>query len=367
MDHRTDIYSLGATLYELLTLTLPFGGDTTAELLSRILLEDPVPPRRLDRAVPRDLSVICQKAIEKQPGRRFQSAAEFADDLRRWMGHETIRARPPSVFSRARKWAKRHPAVAATAVLVPLALMLTGWFARESVLASRRVTDLEGEQVKQSQRLRHVERARYFGELSEAYRTGKSSPGSVRERPPGPYTFEERLILSRNDVYRGRLEFDAAINAMAATRDGRYAAFGLANGSVVLHDLEREREVWRLDDLGEEPSSIEFAPDGRSLLVIGKEGLIHDIEAVSARAVERVVDIKNRPRSASFRSDGQRLALQSSHQVVVVDLKDWRTWCKITFEHYGVQSAKYRPSTSEIYVAHGGRVRRFSDDRSRLI
>jgi serine/threonine protein kinase/Flp pilus assembly protein TadD len=125
VDHRADIYALGVTLYELLTLTPAFPGESREEVLGKITTTDPVSPRKLDRAIPRDLETIVLMAMEKDPARRYQSARELADDLRRFLNHEPVRARPAKLAQRARKWSRRHPAVVRSAVLV-LALVAAG-------------------------------------------------------------------------------------------------------------------------------------------------------------------------------------------------------------------------------------------------
>jgi serine/threonine protein kinase len=110
VDHRTDIYSLGATLYELLTLQPAFPGDDRQQLLRQIAFDEPRPPRRIDSSIPPELETIVMKALEKNPADRFATAQDMADDLRRYLEDKPIRARQPSVRQRITKWARRHPA-----------------------------------------------------------------------------------------------------------------------------------------------------------------------------------------------------------------------------------------------------------------
>jgi serine/threonine protein kinase len=111
LDHRTDIYSLGSTLYELLTLRPPFDGTDRQTLLDQILNDEPRPLRTLRKSVPAELETIVLKCLEKEADRRYATAQELAEDLRRFLGHEPIRARPATPAQRLRKWARRHPAV----------------------------------------------------------------------------------------------------------------------------------------------------------------------------------------------------------------------------------------------------------------
>src|SRR5207245_7941430 len=96
IDHRTDVYSLGVTLYELLTLEPVFNGRDRQELLRQIAFEEPCPPRRLNRAIPAELETIVLKALEKNPQERYASAGELADDLGHFLQDEPIRARRPT-------------------------------------------------------------------------------------------------------------------------------------------------------------------------------------------------------------------------------------------------------------------------------
>jgi serine/threonine protein kinase len=126
VDHRTDVYSLGATLYELLVLRPAFAGNDRQELLRQIAFEEPRPPRRVNKAIPAELETIVLKAMEKNPADRYATAQELADDLRRYLMHEPIRARRPSLVQRARKVARRHPGVTVTAAVALVAGLLLG-------------------------------------------------------------------------------------------------------------------------------------------------------------------------------------------------------------------------------------------------
>jgi serine/threonine protein kinase len=118
IDHRTDVYSLGATLYELLTLRSAFDGRDREELLRQIAFEEPSPPRRVNKAIAAELEIIILKAMEKNPAERYATAQELAADLRRFLDGRPIQARRPGLSQRASKWAKRHLAAVVTAAIL---------------------------------------------------------------------------------------------------------------------------------------------------------------------------------------------------------------------------------------------------------
>jgi hypothetical protein len=136
-----DIYALGAILYELLTGRPPFRGASVLETLEQVRTQEPVPPRVLQLKTPRDLETICLKCLHKQALKRYATAAELADDLRRYQTGEPIRARPVGVLERTTKWARRHKALSAIALL--LVLLTVG-----AVVAATYYSDLAQKNVK---------------------------------------------------------------------------------------------------------------------------------------------------------------------------------------------------------------------------
>lgn len=118
VDHRADVYSLGATLYEMLSLAPIFSGSDRPTLLLQILNDDPRPLRQIDRAIPVELETIVLKATAKSPAERYATAGEMAADLRRYLDEIPILARRPTLVDRARKWMRRHPSFVGAAVLL---------------------------------------------------------------------------------------------------------------------------------------------------------------------------------------------------------------------------------------------------------
>jgi len=190
VDHRTDVYSLGATLYELLTMEPVFAGSDRQELLRQIAFEEPRPPHRINKAIPAELETIVIKAMEKNPADRYATAKELADDLRRFLADEPIRARSAGVTRRLRTWGRRHPAwVAATAAALTMAIALLsgsiGWVAndravRAEATAAEIKTALDDSQ--EWQQRRRVPEALSAARRAKAALAGGHADATLRRR-----------------------------------------------------------------------------------------------------------------------------------------------------------------------------------------
>lgn len=137
IDGRTDVYSLGATLYEMLALRPPFDGRTAAELIQQISDREPPHPREHDPRIPRDLETIVLKALAKRPSDRYADAAELAEDLTRFIGHEPVLARRIGPIGRAWRLARRHPAVALVSTAATIAVVTVATVAYVRVVKER--------------------------------------------------------------------------------------------------------------------------------------------------------------------------------------------------------------------------------------
>jgi tetratricopeptide (TPR) repeat protein/predicted Ser/Thr protein kinase len=174
LTSATDVYGVGAVLYQLLTGHSPFAGGTTYQTIKLLLETEPRPPRLLNRKIDRDLSTICLKCLEKDPQRRYSSALALAEDLERWLKHEPIRARHTGVFTRGKKWLRRNPTTAALITVVTVALAGLLWelprvkeqrvLVRRAKLSEQEKARLEAEQTNNP--------AAY-----EAYLRGRAFPG----------------------------------------------------------------------------------------------------------------------------------------------------------------------------------------------
>jgi tetratricopeptide (TPR) repeat protein len=191
-----DVYGLGAILYETLTGRPPFVAETGVATLGLVLSDEPVPPRRLQPTVPRDLETICLKCLRKEPGRRYATAQDLADDLRRFRAGEPVRARPVGTAERVVRWCRRHPGVAglvAALVLVFLAGsagVLWQWQkARRNAADYQRERDVALQENQRAERQLQAVRAH----VDRLDRLGRDQMGRRGEFRTGQVVLEEAL------------------------------------------------------------------------------------------------------------------------------------------------------------------------------
>ena len=278
---RSDVYALGAMLYELLTARPPFLAATALETMKLVAERDPVAPRVLNPSAPRDLETICLKCLQKEPAHRYASAEALAEDLARWQRHEPIHARPSTAWEHARKWARRHPARAG---LVALALFATIAITSVLLLTTSRVTR-ERDITRQNLYAADVARAAQALEDADYHlaRTALSAhaPASGQEELRG---FEWRWLWQRvqgdaRKVFPAHL---SRVNSVAWSTDGRFVVSAGADGVTKLWDAVQERLLRTVeepeipltaytDQLHEMPKEAvlhraAFSPDSRTLL-----------------------------------------------------------------------------------------------------
>jgi WD40 repeat protein len=282
-----DIWALGAILYELLTGRPPFKAATTMDTLLQVIGSDPVSPKALNNKVSRDLETICLKCLEKQPARRYQTALELAEDLRRWQAGEPINARPASLVERTLKWAKRRPAqaVAVAVSVLAAAVLLVGGLgfahqqeehARELGRALDEARTAGAAEQKRAAQLALAEKAerQRSGELAGALKTTESerqrAEKALRETKvqAGNLALERGLALcDQGDVDTGMLWFVRGLELAPADEDSLRAVLraNLAAWRGQLSMLHARLEhKWETT-----PTSVKaaaFSPDGQTIL-----------------------------------------------------------------------------------------------------
>jgi tetratricopeptide (TPR) repeat protein len=246
LDHPTDIYSLGVTLYELLTLQSAFSGQDRKRLMRQILEEDPRPPRQLNQAVPKDLETIILKAVAKEASARYATAGELAEDLRRFLNTEPIRARRPSLLERTAKWSRRHRSIvgaaAAALVVAVLALsvstaLVSRAYQREATQRDRAEANLElvaEEWVGLLDRVHSTS-----GQLQEAV---ASWDAAVQLNPQSPVCFRSRgwAHLKNGDVEQAIADHGVALhldpNDRTTYKSRAYAYFEIGELDRAIED-----------------------------------------------------------------------------------------------------------------------------------
>lgn len=256
----TDVYALGAMLYELLVGRAPFVAATGVETILQVLHHDPLPPRRLQPTVPVDLETICMKCLEKEPRRRYPSAAALATDLDHYLKGEPIRARPISVWSRGSKWVRRNPALAGLAAA--LVLVVLGSFVTLAALYS------QAEEARQRQEELALIAQRDRDEAVRA--NGAFERANDGTQAIVDFFFKDLLGAARPDRPGGRASvtlleaLDRAEAGMAARFQGRpgfegsvrhalgAAYFALNQASKALRQFQRDLELRGQGDTAED-------------------------------------------------------------------------------------------------------------------
>jgi WD40 repeat protein/tRNA A-37 threonylcarbamoyl transferase component Bud32 len=347
---HTDVYALGAILYECLTGRPPFKGATMLETLEQVRQRDPVPPRHLQPKVPRDLEIICLKCLQKEPPRRYVSSEALAGDLHRYLDGEPILAKAVGPWERAVKWARRRPAVAALAALVVVVAVagLAGilWKWQEAVTA-------RGQEA--------VQKAAAL----EAWGKEKEAREAAQEAKTRAETAEQATKRKNEQLERRAYvtNIGAAARALAAN-DVALARDYLGTCKPALrhwewYHLRRQCQAERFSVWNAE--SFAFSPGGDSPRAIGKRLATLDSLSVRFRdadaghEVEVVKVALEADRYPVFSPDCKRLALVSrlEKRLTLRDLASGKDLWSVTDFQTPLQTAAFSPDGSRLAVAGG--------------
>lgn len=369
-----DVYGLGAVLYVLLTGQPPFDDSHLVTLLEHIRRREPVPPRRLNPRVEGDLEQVCLKALAKQPGDRYGSAREFADDLQRCLSGEGVRARPLPWWRRRWRWVLRHPDLAVVAGLILLAAVSLLWLlgvqtARVQTLrrsladsvqaaqggaaaaaADRRdaerlrksAAELEAEAaahraeaIEQRRRARESAYAAAIYRAERAWQAGDSTEFSrlldeqlPRADEPDVRGFEW-FLLDRQRPCPERLEtFVGPVRSVAYSPNGRRLAAAGDPGTIQVWDTQTGQVVASWLSLTT-TRDLAFAPDGRRLAAVGDDGRLRlystgesapEVWPVATVPVWQVAFVGDGPLLATCDQDGQVRLLDRQQGTIVATL-----------------------------------------------
>jgi WD40 repeat protein/serine/threonine protein kinase len=339
-----DVYSLGATLYALLTGRPPFQSASAIDTLKQVLEKEPVSPREFDGSVPRDLETITLKCLEKQPSRRYESAQTLADELNRYLSGRPILARPVSRSEHCYRWCRRNPVVAslsaaAAALLVSVAIISTLAYRREAGLrknvetqskATAAALDAETIARQQAQRQTRVAdsvrlAAQAREELSEHPQRSlllarEAVQTTLQHNEPTLPVAEETLHNVAQQVGGIPLAgHTAPVGQMAVTADSHFLVTGGNDYTIRVWDLTKPDPsnaptILRMLPNTEAPThqdlhTLSLSPDSRWVVATGnfkdRGPYVWDLHAADPQNSLRIGQFETTGRWASFRSDGQ--------------------------------------------------------------
>jgi WD40 repeat protein len=328
-DRRGDVYSLGLTLYELLALRPAFEEKDRHRLIKRVTTEEPPRLDRLNPQVPCDLVTIVHKAIGREPGRRYQTAADLAADLQRFLDDEPIRARRTSARERCWRWCKRNPGVAGLTTAVFVLLAAVAAVASAGYVQTRLALNGEAEQRAAAE----VAEGKAKDEAQRSTRLWYAASINLAQRGWNNANIAQlRTLLAETEEYPDRgfewyywqrmchlelftlIGHRAEIRAVSWSPDGRRLATGSADGTAKVWDAASGRQLLTLKGHTSPLWSVSWSPDGQRLATASEDGTAKVWDAAGAREMLTLKGHTNWVTSVSWSPDGKRLATGSGRR-----------------------------------------------------
>lgn len=350
-DRRSDVYSLGVVLFELLTGERPFRGNVRM-LLDQVLHEDPPSLRKLDQSVPRDLETIALKCLSKEPMRRFETAASLADDLNRWLEGTPITARPVWRIERAWRWCQRNPVMAGlwtSTVLFLLALGIGGTlFGLQQANDAIREAELRGEADDQRKLAVSAQREAQANE-QDAHAARIQADREADAALENLKTAERNAYIS-DMLLAQRAWEDVNVRRLRQLLD-RYRRRGdLKRFEWGYWDRLAHREYLTLDGYG----SVRFSPDGHKVATATSKNTAGVWDALTGKALLSLVGHTKAITCVAFSPNGQLLATASADKTIKLwNAVDGKNLLTLTGHEASVQSVRF--SSNGTYLASAAR------------
>jgi WD40 repeat protein/serine/threonine protein kinase len=364
VDARSDLYSLGLTLYEFLALQPAFRATDRNQLIRQVMREEPTPPRRLNTAIPRDLETIVLKAMARDPAHRYQTAAELAIDLQRFVEDRPIRARRVGQVEQFWRWCRRNPVVAslgaaAASLLVAVAVSATVVAVQSYRLArqeERLKSEAENRADVEAKAKEELETNLYFHRITLAHRelSADNLGGALKlldACPPELRAWEWDYLMRRCRVEPVALHDTTEVYSIAFRPDGEQLASAGRDGKVKVWDVRTRKVIHELS--GHQPSyafSVAFGPpDGRYLASAGADRKVRLWDLTTEREVfcgdgqpgEQV----GVAYSVAYSPDGRHLVYGSEGKSAVVwDVADAREVFRLGEHTRAATSVAYSPA-----------------------
>jgi WD40 repeat protein/tRNA A-37 threonylcarbamoyl transferase component Bud32 len=311
----SDVYSLGVILYELLAGRAPFRGSDVLQTLEQVRSAEPVPPRRLQPALPRDLETICLKCLHKDPAKRYASAAALADDLQRFLDGQPIQARPLGRLERLRRWVRRRPLLASLAAIVVLALAGAAvgifWHTVQLRAALAEVRERE-QQVRQHLYVADLKLAHQFAwkngdirQMLERLRRHEPAAGEAEDRPGFEWHYLNRLAHTNDaPTLRGH---EGEVYCVAFSPDGQTLATGGQDRTVKLWQCGSWQVRATLRGHGGSVRALAFSLDGRLLATASEDHTVKLWDPVGGTEQATLLGPADAVLTVAFSPDGKAL------------------------------------------------------------
>jgi WD40 repeat protein len=361
IDHRTDIYSLGATLCELLTLRPVFEGNDRQELLRQIAFAEPRPLRRTNPAVPRELETIVLKALAKDPSGRYATAQELADDLRRFLEDKPIKARRPTLRDRTAKFVRRHPAGVAAALLVLTVAVIALTISTVLITGARRDALTNLKEASQQRKLAtaradELDLQLYFSNIALAHRESRDENPGRAERlldgcPAHLRDWEWHYLKRQSHTALLTIPaHDDYVFSVTYSPDGKTLATASQDGTARVFDAGTGRLIHTLP--GHSPNicwCVTYSPDGKLLASGGRDRTVKVWDTATGELRRTLGGHPDTVWSVAFSPPDGRLF--ASACVGAVKLWDTNTWREVrTFD--GGWEVKFSPDGRLLATAY---------------